>query len=232
MKQIILMCTLSLSSYYLMAQTSTCGVMLDSLKGTYEGDCNGGKANGHGKAVGADSYEGNFKNGYPDGMGKYTWKNGNYYNGNWKKGVKEGQGVMHVMVNNKDSVVTGFWKKDVYKGEYENPYIIRNTTSEIGRVSVTKIGGKERSVTITVENLQTTGTLTSGSFQASTTMTGEQITRGSYVSKSNTTLTNKDITTFRGVVFPFRGVFNFGNSIFEIEIFEEGVWDISVPINK
>ncbi len=232
MKQLMLFCTLSLFTCYAMSQNSTCSVMLDSLKGSYEGDCSSGKANGHGKATGADSYEGNFKNGYPDGEGKYTWKNGNYYDGNWKKGVKEGKGVMHLTVNKKDSVITGFWKKDVYKGEYENPYIIRNTTSEIGRVSVTKVGSKESSITITVENLQTSGTLTSGSFGASTTMTAEQITRGSYVSKSNNTLTNKDINTYRGVIFPFRGIFNFGNSIFEIEIFEEGAWDISVPINK
>ena len=63
-------------------------------------------------------------------------------------------------------------------------------------------------------------------------MTSFQITRGQFMSKSTNTLTNKDITVFRGVMFPFRGTFNFGNSIFEIEIFEEGSWDIMVPINK
>ena len=53
-----------------------CSVSVDSLKGEYNGDCKKGKAEGKGTAVGIDSYKGNFKNGYPNGEGKYIWKNG------------------------------------------------------------------------------------------------------------------------------------------------------------
>ena len=232
MKHFFLLLFFATSFKLIIAQTTNCTVVPDSLKGNYEGQCNNGKANGKGKAVGVDIYEGEFKNGLPDGQGKYIWKNGDYYNGGWKKGMKEGKGEMHHKITYKDSVTTGYWKKDIYKGEYENPYTIHNVTTDIGRVGVYKIDGKGNEVTITVENLVGGGSLTSNSFGASTIMTGYQITRGQFISKSNTTLTNKDITVFRDVRFPFRGTFNFGNTIFEIEIFEEGIWDITVPINK
>jgi hypothetical protein len=63
-------------------------------------------------------------------------------------------------------------------------------------------------------------------------MTSHQVMRGSYVSKSNNAMTNKEITTFRSVEFPFRATFNFGNAIVEIEFFEKGAWDVMIPINK
>lgn len=232
MKRIFITTSLIVAGALVNAQNNNCSVMPDSLKGTYEGGCEKGKANGTGKAVGADTYEGNFKNGFPEGHGKYVWKNGNYYDGGWKKGLKEGKGEMHYKKVYKDSVVTGFWKKDVYKGLYENPWVIHNVTTEIGRVGISKIGGKGNDVTITVENLVGGGSLSANSSQASTAMTGYQITRGQFISKSNTALSNKAITVFRGVIFPFRGTYNFGASTIEIEIFEEGNWDISIPINK
>jgi hypothetical protein len=216
------------------AQTPTCIVLKDSLIGSYEGGCEKGKASGIGKASGVDTYDGNFKNGLPEGKGKYTWKNGDYYDGAWKAGLKEGKGEMHLNARKKDSVVTGFWKKDVYKGENEKPYVIYNVTSDIGRVSVAKISGKKHDIVISVENLMDgNGTsMRTNSLQAATVMTDFQITRGIYLSKASTTLTNKDVTTFKDVTFPFRGVFYFGTSSVEIEFFEESNWDVTVPINK
>jgi len=232
MKRIILPLALVIFCNSITAQKNDCTVLLDSLKGSYEGDCSNGKANGTGKAKGADSYEGDFKSGFPDGQGKYTWKNGNYYTGAWKKGMKEGKGELHFRVNNRDTVTIGYWKKDVYKGEYESPYIIRNVTSEIGRVQITKIDGRTNNVTITVENLVGGGSIYSSPAQTTTTMTSFDITRGQYLSKSQNTLTNKDVNTFKGVIFPFRGTYNFGGAMIDIEIFEPGNWDITVPINK
>jgi hypothetical protein len=63
-------------------------------------------------------------------------------------------------------------------------------------------------------------------------MTDFQITQGTYITKSNTKLPNSDVTVFRDIVFPFVATFNFGNSILQIEIYEEGEWDINVPILK
>lgn len=219
---------------YTDAQNADCSVLTDSLKGTYEGGCSSSKASGFGKAKGADSYEGNFKNGYPDGQGTYTWKNGDHYTGAWKKGLREGKGEMHIKKGTgvRDSVFTGFWKKDSYKGEYENPYVIHNVTPDIGRMQVSKIDPKGSSISVTVENRAGGGSFASSGFQASTTMTAYQVTRGIFISKSQNTLTNKDVSIFRGATFPFRCTFTFGSSIVEIEIFEEGYWEINVPINK
>src|SRR6266852_3028718 len=105
-----------------------CSVTLPALTGKYDGECKNGKAEGTGKVVGDDSYEGTFKAGLPDGKGKYTWKNGDSYDGQWTKGLKNCDGVMRYKLAEKDSIVTGFWKKDKYIGLYEKPYVIyRNT---------------------------------------------------------------------------------------------------------
>lgn len=214
------------------AQNSNCTVLPDSLKGTYQGGCNKDKANGFGKAVGTDSYEGNFKNGFPDGAGKYTWKNGDYYDGNWKKGFKEGRGELHLHLNGTDSLITGYWKRGVYKGKYENAYIIHNTTTDIGRVQVSNMGGKQMSITVSVKNLVSNFSLYSNSLKTTTTMTAVMITTGSYMTKTVNTLTDTQITNFQDVIFPFRAYFYFGNSSVEIELLEPGAWVIEVPINK
>jgi len=214
------------------AQDVACKVLPDSLQGSYTGECKNGKANGSGKAVGIHTYEGEFKNGLPEGKGKYTWGSGDYYYGGWKRGLKEGKGELHRWENGKEKLVTGYWKKGNYRGEYENPYVINNVTTDIGRVQVEKITDNEFSVSITVESLNNSSSLSRSALQATTVMTAHQVIRGQYVSKSSNALTNKEITVFRGVIFPFRCTFNFGNSIVDIEFFEQGAWDVLVPINK
>lgn len=232
MKQSLFCISFLFLAINLNAQNSSCLVGLDSLKGSYQGDCKNGKANGEGIATGVHVYTGTFKNGLPEGKGKYTWKNGDYYFGSWKKGLKEGKGELHLPVNNIDSVITGYWKKDMYKGMYENPYELRNNSSDIGRVEVTKIQGGHNSITITVMNLISGSNLNNSSLLTSTRMTDYRITRGSIMSKSSNVLTNKEITIFQGVVFPFRVWMYFGGSNVEIEFLEEGSWDVTIPINK
>src|SRR4026207_2273332 len=84
--------------------SQSCIVSIDSLKGQYTGSCKHGKANGFGTAIGADSYTGNFKNGYPEGEGKYTWKNGTWYDGSWKQGLFDGNGTFNKVDDvNRDS---------------------------------------------------------------------------------------------------------------------------------
>jgi hypothetical protein len=232
MKQLLILLILSAGVINATAQNSDCSVLLDSLKGTYTGDCKNGKANGNGKAVGINTYDGEFKNGLPEGQGKYTWSNGDYYYGGWKKGLKDGKGQLHQFEDGKETLVTGYWKKGSYRGEYENPYVIANVTSEVGRVQVSKMSDNEASITVTVESLISNQSTTASPFQTGTVMTSYQVTRGTFISKSSNALTNKEVTTFRGVVFPFRCIFNFGNSITEIEFFDKGAWDVVVPINK
>lgn len=233
MKQLIILTALFFSSQILLAQ-APCAVLLDSIKGSYTGGCDNGKASGEGTAIGTDTYQGTFKGGLPDGKGKYTWKNGDYYFGGWKKGLKEGKGELHLPVNGMDSVIYGYWKKGVYKGQYENPYIIHNTSSDVGRVDIERMtSGKQSSITLTVESLVGGGSMySSGNKSLYTTMTSLEITRGTYMSKSTNTLTNKDVTVFQGVTYPFRAKCSFGNSMIDIEILQDGDWNITVPINN
>ncbi len=58
----------------------TCKVLLPNIAGQYEGMCKNGRADGKGKAEGIDQYEGNFKDGLPNGNKIYRWKNGEIHN--------------------------------------------------------------------------------------------------------------------------------------------------------
>ncbi|MEM6842345.1 MAG: hypothetical protein AAF944_11260 [Bacteroidota bacterium] len=99
------------------SRTADCRVMLDDIAGSYEGDCHREKAHGFGKAIGKDTYEGEFKKGYPEGKGVYTWINGDYYEGTFVKGRREGEGKMVYASVNADSVLTGYWEDDQFLGE-------------------------------------------------------------------------------------------------------------------
>lgn len=64
------------------------------LKGFYEGDCDKSEtAHGHGEAKGADTYVGDFVNGWPEGKGTYTWENGGRLEGTFKRGRAHGPGI-------------------------------------------------------------------------------------------------------------------------------------------
>jgi hypothetical protein len=233
MKHLILALFLSVSVNYLFAQEGNCKVLPDSLKGTYTGACQDGKANGQGKATGADTYEGWFVNGYPEGKGMYTWKDGHYFVGEFKKGKLDGKGDMYYESSKgEDSVITGYWERGKYKGMYEKPYILYNNTTDINRVRVSKIGNKDRNISITVTNLRSGFSLTENSTTTMTVMTSYSISQGIFLNKTVNTLTNSQITAFKDVTFPFRATFYFGNSSLDIEFLEPGNWSVEVPINK
>ncbi len=121
----------------LQLSAQNCEVLNSDLKGKYEGDCKKGKAHGKGKAEGKDSYEGDFRNGLAEGMGTYTWENGNQFTGQWSKGLKEGKGTMiFKLASGKDSTVVGFWKKDIYSGKREHPWTIHFKSRLIGEIDV------------------------------------------------------------------------------------------------
>ncbi len=92
----------------------TCKVLKAEISGEYSGKCKNGLAHGKGIARGIDTYEGKFKDGLPDGIGKYTWSNGEIYEGGWNEGKKEGEGKFYYKVSGSDSVRHGIWENDVY----------------------------------------------------------------------------------------------------------------------
>ena len=108
-------------SFPFIVSAQDCKVKVTALEGKYEGGCKKDFADGTGKAIGEDSYEGSFKAGYPNGKGKYTWKSGDWFDGYFKNGALEGEGIMHIRSSKNDSIVTGFWKNNVYTGQYEKP---------------------------------------------------------------------------------------------------------------
>ena len=93
-----------------------CKVLLPNLVGSYEGKCKKGLASGKGKAVGKDTYEGQFLKGLPDGSGTYYWANGDVYQGDWLLGKREGVGIFTFKYDGRDSVLAGLWKQDEYTG--------------------------------------------------------------------------------------------------------------------
>ena len=135
---IILILVFSWLSYSITAQEK-CLVLKPSISGTYTGKCKNGLAQGKGKAVGQDTYIGQFNKGLPDGSGTYTWANGDTYIGSWVDGLMQGEGTLKFKSNGKDTTIIGLWDKDKYKGPVPpKPRVIRSVG--ITRYNFTKSG--------------------------------------------------------------------------------------------
>ncbi len=119
-----------------------CNVLLSRIGVLYKGTCKKGLADGYGEAIGADHYIGEFKKGYPEGTGTYTWQTGEKYTGEWKKGLRDGEGEYTFKYMDKDTVIFGEWKEDKYIGiKIPDPYIIEYRNG-IGRVSCIRVGDR------------------------------------------------------------------------------------------
>ena len=203
-----------------MAQ-SDCEVDIEAISGTYDGDCKRGKAHGEGKAVGTDTYVGEFKKGLPEGFGKYTWADGHFYEGEWGKGVKEGEGKMvYIKTNGKDSVVTGFWEKDEYMGKYKEPYKILSKSTEIQRVVVRKIASTPDQITVNF-NRGTQRLILEGGGPANQTGNGWININFPFKGRIET-----QVGTTQGTGVGTRTVF------LDFEIYEAGQWQIQILINQ
>ena len=217
----------------LLAHSQKCEVLVQTLKGTYEGDCKKSKANGKGTATGEDVYTGDFKNGYPEGFGKYVWENGDWYEGQWKKGLRDGQGIMHLTAeNSKDSLLDGFWKKDKYTGKFEHPYIIHSKTADIVQVEVQHERSRIKDIFISLESTRG-GAMAIGRQIPKPTITNLDIINGLFINQidqANMPKTNS--TTLRGVEFPFRARISIGSEMIDIEFLEDGKYSVSIRINQ
>jgi len=213
--------------------SQTCEVDKESLKGTYTGDCKKNKAHGKGKAIGIDTYEGEFKNGIPDGEGTYTWSNKNVFEGRFLKGLREGKGKMTMKTAGaQDSVVEGFWKKDAYIGKYEKPWIVHGKTGSVTNVEVQYISDPLARIKIVVTN--TTGReQTTFGVTPPMKVDNVQVLKGHYERQTSLESHLKSSeTTLIEVIFPFRVKLNIGTEEVELEFFESGSYTVNISINK
>lgn len=127
----------------------SCKVLVKEISEKYSGGCKNGLANGKGIAEGTDRYEGQFRKGYPDGNGTYTWSTGEVYSGQWKAGKRNGTGTYTYLENGKDSVKYGRWLDDNYAGPvYAKPYV--KNKEGIDRYSFQKNGGQRNRVLLNI----------------------------------------------------------------------------------
>jgi hypothetical protein len=214
--------------------SQTCEVNLESIKGTYTGDCKKNKAHGKGKAVGTDTYEGEFKNGVPDGEGTYTWSNKSVFVGKYVKGFREGKGMMTIKsLDGKDSILEGYWKKDVYIGTHEKPWEIISKTGSITKVEVEHSPGITQKIKIVVTN--TTGGVSGvNSISMRFIVENVLVSKGFFERRTSLETHLKSTeTTLTNVTFPFRAKFQIsGGDEVEIEFFEQGSYTVDISVNK
>ena len=215
-----------------LSHAQQCEVIPAALKGTYEGDCKKGKANGTGKAIGEDSYVGNFKSGIPDGEGTYRWQNGSSFTGKWKNGFREGQGSMKLrLANGSDSLITGFWKKDIYIGINENPYKIYHQTGNVRELKIEFQAGNNSTAKFLVSST-TGGAPRISSFVSNFKVDNIQIIYGGFMQQNLYDYPKKTETVLSTLDLPFRAKYTIGGEEMEIEFFEKGTYIITVYINN
>jgi hypothetical protein len=216
------------------AYSQTCEVDRESLKGTYNGDCKKNKAHGKGKAVGIDTYEGEFKNGIPDGQGTYTWSNKNVFEGKYLKGLREGKGKMTMKREGiQDSVIEGFWKKDAYIGKNEKPWIVHGKTGSVRDVEVEYTPDPLARIKIVVSNTTGGAQTSSGATMPRYTVDNVQVLKGHYERLTSLESHLKSTeTTLIEVIFPIRLKLTIGTEEVELEFFESGSYTVNISINK
>ena len=212
------------------AQNSDCKVLHKAIEGTYEGGCDKSKANGQGKAAGTDSYEGTFKNGLPEGYGKYIWHDGHYYVGLFKKGNKEGKGDMYYeAADGSDSTISGYWKKDKYVGEYEKSFELIASSTNVLKVDCNFSDAPGENIVINVHQL-TNATGFNGVSMISY-VTSISPIQGTFLTHNMQMLSNSSITTVRQVVFPFKAIFYLSNGEQAQILFNnKGCYDVKIDM--
>lgn len=231
MKQMLLLFSLMLGIAF-STKAQNCKVLLSSIAGSYEGGCKNDKANGQGKSVGIDSYEGNFKNGLPEGFGRYKWKEGNWYEGNFKLGQRSGEGTLHSpAVTSSDSVITGFWAKDSYVGLYEYPFKVVSKSYMVNTVSLAFENAMEPAqIVVNLSSVKGGSEDVHGTIPKPE-LTAIDVKKGSYLTKKEVNTMKKINTYFlTNVKYPFSATLSLGEEDVAIDINKAGNWKIDIVL--
>ena len=217
------------------ASAQDCSVEANSLKGTYSGGCKNGKANGKGKAVGVDSYEGNFSAGLPNGQGTYHWSNGNEFTGWFVKGQKDGLGkLIYKRPEQRDSILEGVWKKDVYIGPPKESYRVVYQSKGITEIDVEKKTDGINSVTFFISTTSGTARNLEGDEFPKLKVDEVQALSGTIgrLYYNNESTGKRTESVIENVQFPARLKATIGTEEIEIEFMQPGHFVVSIRINN
>lgn len=211
-----------------------CKVTMESLKGSYTGECKKGLAHGKGEARGLYRYVGNFKNGLPNGKG-IMYYGENFFDGNFQDGLKEGKGEMHFLANGKDSIIKGYWSGDIYRGKTYKTYET-DASSKFDRVEISP--SPESGNRITIEISTTSNDFSkggAGSPRPSISLTELMSVKLNSLLKlvSSTESAIRYSWTFELTEFPvtLRGVLSNGQD-FNLELYKSANWSFKIFLNR
>jgi len=209
-----------------------CKVLDPNLLGVYTGDCRNGKAEGQGKSVGLHSYEGEFKAGLPDGEGIYTDEKGSVFKGQFKKGKREGYGE-YIIKNGMDSVLTGYWKKNVYVGLYETPYKVVSKTSMVNTININTQASKTfPTIEVSIESF-IGGVIDVHGENPKPTLTGVVFSKGTYhLMDEMTSQQKKNVYIFNNVIYPATVSFRFGTEEVIVDFYEVKNYKVGIVLRN
>jgi len=215
------------------AFSQNCAVKMPSLKGLYTGDCKKGLAHGSGKAIGADTYEGEFKSGLPEGKGTYTWSNGNRFSGEFAAGLKEGKGsLVYKRKSLADSLVEGVWKKDKYVGLEEACYRLLFKSKKVNELDVEYKEDVFNRISFFITNTSGGAYFVDGTEMPRLRVDEIQIQYGMYGRLFiNDNHAKKTESILEDVLFPIRFIALIGEEQVEMEFKKPGNYVITLRIN-
>ncbi len=216
----------------LVSYAQDCKVLDPNLLGVYTGDCKNGKAEGQGKSVGLHSYEGEFKAGLPDGEGIYTDEKGSVFKGQFKKGKREGYGE-YIIKNGMDSVLTGYWKKNVYVGLYETPYKLISKTSMVNTININTQASKTfPTIEVSIESF-IGGVIDVHGENPKPTLTGVVFSKGTYhLMDEMTSQQKKNVYIFNNVIYPATVSFRFGTEEVIVDFYEVKNYKVGIVLRN
>ncbi len=216
----------------LVSYAQDCKVLDPNLLGVYTGDCKNGKAEGQGKSVGLHSYEGEFKAGLPDGEGIYTDEKRSVFKGQFKKGKREGYGE-YIIKNGMDSVLTGYWKKNVYVGLYETPYKLISKTSMVNTININTQAPKTfPTIEVSIESF-IGGVIDVHGENPKPTLTGVVFSKGTYhLMDEMTSQQKKNVYIFNNVIYPATVSFRFGTEEVIVDFYEVKNYKVGIVLRN
>lgn len=219
---------------YSQDSSSTCKVLLETIKGEYSGECKKGLAHGKGESKGIFRYVGNFKQGLPNGKG-ILYSGDIFFDGSFLDGKKEGKGEMHyVQAGKADSIIKGYWSGDEYRGGTYKTYQT-DAVAKFDRVEVSPTAESGNKITIEVSTTSMAAEDRISSPHVSITLTELMSVKLRSLLKLVNSFQSplKSTWVFEITEFPItlRGTLSNGQN-FNLELYKSANWTFRIFINK